>query len=294
MKIFKVLILCTAFIFTACNSKSRTSGGPDAQIRKVDPNRACVPEDELLSGNIIGGQLVQQNDPDSKLVAMIFSGGMLCTGAAIGKNVILTAAHCISGTKETTAVAFYTSRSCESGFDKYEHSQQVERMFVNEEYDANAPADKMKGDIALIVLKNEIPEGYVIHKIADPDKINLEADLLLYGYGRISGKGDSRAGSGMLRKTSLAMLKVKILKSDRKVEIDQSSGSGICQGDSGGPSFVEVMGADGAERQILGINSYVSGPKENICSGNSYETLAFAYKDWIHSMLDPFGMSPIF
>lgn len=294
MKTFKLLIFCTLFIFTACNSKSRTSGGPDAKIRKVDPNRACVPEDELLAGNIIGGQLVQQNDVDSKLVVMIFSGGILCTGAAIGKNVILTAAHCIYGTKETTAVAFYTSRSCESGFDKFKHSQQVERIFVNEEYDANAPVDKMKGDIALIVLKNEIPEGYAIHKIADPDKVNLQSELLLYGYGRISGEAESRAGSGMLRKTSLPMSKVKILKSDRKVEVDQSNGSGICQGDSGGPSFAEVTVAEGTEKQILGINSYVSGPKENICSDRSFETLAFAYKDWIHSMLDPFGMSPIF
>lgn len=288
MTMIKVLILCSAFIFTACNSNSRTSNGPNAQIRKFNPNRACVPESDLLAGNIIGGSLVEQNDADAKMVVMILSGGMLCTGAAIRKNVILTAAHCMAGNKDTTAVVFYTSRSCESGFDKFKHAQQVEHIFIHEDYSSDAPADTMKGDIALILLKQDIPEGYVIHKIANPNKIKQDSDLWFYGYGRTTSGGESRAGVGMLRKTSLPMSRVTILNNVKKVEIDQSHGTGICQGDSGGPSFVEVFVESSIEKQILGINSYVSGPTDSVCSDKSFETLAFPYVDWIDSRLNPF------
>lgn len=287
MKKLKVLILCSFFVFSACNSNSRSSNGPNAQIRKIDPVKGCVAEEDLLAGNIIGGQLVGQNDEDAKVVLMVISGNMLCTGAAIRKNVILTAAHCIAGDAETTSISFYTSRSCESGFDKRKHTQAVEHIFVHEDYNENAPADKMKGDIAIIVLKKDIPEGYIIHNIVNPDKI-VSDDIWFYGYGRINSEGESRAGVGMLRKTSLPMSLVTILSSVDKVQIDQSQGTGICKGDSGGPSFVEVSVNGTIERQILGVNSYVSGPTTSVCSDKSFETLAFPYLQWIDTKLNPF------
>lgn len=286
MKILKIILFCSSFIFSACNSNSRSTD-PNAQIRKVDPNRACVPEDELLAGNIVGGELVAPGDSDSKVVLMVVSGGQLCTGAAIAKNVILTAAHCIAGNKQTSAVIFYPSRSCESGFNKHKYTQAVKELIVHEDYDANAPADKMKGDIALVVLEKDIPEGYVIHQIANPAKMVSGTDIYLYGYGRISGKPDSRLGSGMLRKTSLPREAFKISTENKKVQIDQSSGTGMCQGDSGGPSFVEVNTEGGTEKQILGVNSYVSGPANDLCSDKGYETLVHSYVQWIELKLSP-------
>jgi hypothetical protein len=39
------------------------------------------------------------------------------------------------------------------------------------------------------------------------------------------------------------------------------------------------------QSQILGISSYVVGPKNDICGKEAYQTLASAYKEWIDSKL---------
>ena len=61
-----------------------------------------------------------------------------------------------------------------------------------------------------------------------------------------------------------------------------TAGTGICKGDSGGPSFIKNTKG---EMQIIGINSYVVGPDADICSKNSFQTLAHSYKAWIDSKL---------
>jgi len=273
MKFLKILLFCTYLILLACNPSSN-SGVKSPNLNKVDANRTCVPESELLAGNIVGGQVVQTSDIDSKKVMMLVSGGQLCTAVAIDKKILLTAAHCIAGKKSNTYVTFYSSHSCESGYNKNKHNAGILKTVVHENYNSALAADKMIADIALVVLEEEIPAGYAIYKIAKSDAINSLNDLYLYGYGRVLSSG---GGAGMLRKSVLNSLRYKINFADRKIEIDQKAGGGICQGDSGGPSFVLV----GDEMQVLGISSYVKGDKNDICFDEGYQTLADSYKDWI-------------
>lgn len=275
MGLLKIILLCTSLVLTACNQGSK-AGDKKAIIKKTDPNRTCVPEGELLAANITGGQLVLQADVDAKAVMMLVSNAQLCTAAAIGKKILLTAAHCIAGNKSNTYVAFYSSVSCESGYNKNKHIMRIAGTIVHEDYngDTTAKAEDLRADIALVILEEEIPAGYAIYKIADPDKISSTADMYLYGYGR---SGSNEGGVGMLRKTMLNHSLYKFKMADKKVEINQTGGSGICQGDSGGPSLVNVEG----ELQVLGVNSYVVGPKGNACSEYGYQTLVSSYKDWI-------------
>ncbi len=273
-------------ILSACDSgkKSTSFTIPKINNKKPDPTRPCIPEDELMARNIIGGQLLEQNDPESKMVLMLHSNGQLCTATAIRKNVILTAAHCIGGGTNTTFAVFYSSLSCESGYNKYQHRQKVSSIYVHEDYRANVSADEMKGDIALVFLEGEIPQGYEIFDIANPNLIDNQSAMYLYGYGRTSSGNGSGAGAGMLRKTSLNSSAYSIDFTNKKVRVDQSQGTGICQGDSGGPSFVNV----GNQKMVLGINSYVRGPDSDICSQESYQTLAYSYLTWINSKIEPF------
>jgi secreted trypsin-like serine protease len=282
MKSLKIILLCFGFILSACNSGSRSSAAPRINDFKTDPNRACIPQDELLAGNIIGGQIVEQNDVDAKKVLMLISKGQLCTATAIRKNVILTAAHCIAGGTDVTFAIFRSSLSCESGFNKFEHRQKISKIYVHEEYKANVSPEQMTGDVALLILEGEIPLGYEIYDIANPDFIDSQSDMFLYGYGRIRSGEDYGAGAGMLRKTSLARSDYVIDLANKKVKVDQSNGTGICQGDSGGPAFVNV----GNQKMILGINSYVRGLETDICSQSSYQTLAYSYMSWINSKID--------
>lgn len=279
MGLLKIILSCIflalCLVLGACNQGSR-SNEKNPLANKADAHRTCVPEKELLATNIVGGQVVQPSDDDAKIVMMLASGGQLCTAVAIDKKVLLTAAHCIVGNKYNSYVAFYSSRSCESGYNSILHNMGISETIVHSDYDSEAAPEKMTGDLALVILEEELPPGYKIFKIASPTADLSE--LYLYGYGRT---GSKLGGAGMLRKTTLDRSLYNINHSDNKVEINQSGSSGICQGDSGGPSFVKIEG----EMQVLGINSYVVGPENDVCSKESYQTLINSYKSWIESKL---------
>lgn len=282
MSFLNIILLSSALALSACNSGSG-SGERNPLIKKTDnSNRTCVPESELLADGIVGGQIVEQTDDDSKMVMMLVSNGKMCTAVAIGKRVILTAAHCVVGNKMNTFVSFYSSLSCESGFNKNLYTQGISETFVHADYDSSLTGENlqnMTGDIALVILENDIPEGYSIYKIADPEKIHQSSDMYLYGYGKT---GSNAGGAGMLRKTILDNSLFDIDLNSKKIKVNQTGGSGICQGDSGGPAFVNNI--DG-EKQILGLNSYVMGLENDICSEYSYQTLVYSYKEWIDSKI---------
>ncbi len=272
----KIILFSLALLILGCHSGSNSSER-NPLVKKLDSKRTCVPESELLAGGIVGGQIVEQADADSKMVMMLVSNGQMCTAVAIGKKIILTAAHCIAGNKTNTFVSFYSSVSCESGFNKNLYTQGISETFINSNYNPDSTPENMTGDLALVVLENDIPEGYTIYKIADPEKIHPASEMYLYGYGKT---GSNAGGAGMLRKTILSSSLFDINLIANKIKVNQAGGNGICQGDSGGPSFVNNV--DG-EKQILGINSYVMGPENDICSKFSYQTLVNSYRDWIVS-----------
>lgn len=269
---FKTLIFILAIsILSSCKPASRANEKP---AQKTDANRTCVPEKELLSGNIMGGELVGGTDNDAQTVALLISGGQLCTAAPIGKKVLLTAAHCIDTSGKDSRVAFFSSVSCESGFNKNQHLKGVAKTIVHPEFNASSSPEEMKGDIALVILEENIPDNYLIYEIAEPQEVTASTDMFLYGYGRT---GSNDGGAGMLRRASIARDQYEIVANQGKIKINQSVGVGICQGDSGGPALVNVSG----KLKVLGVNSYVVGPENDICSKYSYQTLVSPYKSWI-------------
>lgn len=281
-----LLILVITAGFFSCSSGS--SSGEKVPRGKQSGNvaRNCIPEAELLAGGIIGGSLVKPTDEDSKTVMMVISNGELCTGSAISDNVILTAAHCVvSGKRENTFVAFYPSLSCESGFSPAKHAMGVSKIVVHEDYDPKVEADVTSADIALVFLDGKVPAGYPIYKIASPENA-IEDALVMYGYGRT---GSNSGGAGMLRKTIIQSADYKIDRPTKKINVRQSNGVGICQGDSGGPSLILVKG----ELEILGINSYVVGSKNDICNNSSFETLVSEYTGWISQKMSATGSDPV-
>jgi trypsin len=272
-----LLVLISAAAFS-CDTSSKSSDGDTRGNQAGRPARSCIPESELIAPNILQGVKVKPEDSDSKAVVLVFNKSQICTGAAIADNVILTAAHCVvDGNSSSVRVFFYPSMSCESGFNLKKHSMSVAKLFVHEEYDPNLEADKTRGDIALVVLSEKIPEGYPVYKIANPNQL-VDDPLLMYGYGKT---GSKERGAGILRKTVIANSQYSVDVLNEQVRIEQKNMPGICQGDSGGPSLVMVNG----ELMILGINSYVNGESGNVCNGSSYQVLAFSFNSWLEGKL---------
>lgn len=262
----------------SCNSK-KTSSDRSPRANQNSVKRTCIPESELLAANIVGGQVVQQTDYDAKLVLMVISDGQLCTAAPIAKNMILTAAHCISKNRTNTFAAFYSSLSCESGFNRNNNALAVKEVFIHEAFNSQASPDQMEGDLAILKLESNIPEGYPVYNLADPAQMPSDSELFIYGYGKT---GSQASGSGILRKISMNSDDYKVMLSQKKVRLSQFNGAGICQGDSGGPSLVKI----GQELQILGVSSYVVGDAHDVCSKEAFQTLAYSYLEWIKSKLD--------
>lgn len=279
MQVLKIVSGCLIFLLSllslvACGPNGR-SAKQDPHLRKMDTVRGCVMESELMAKGIIGGQTVQPSDADSKLAVLLISDGMICTAAPINQRVLLTAAHCVSPEAGKTMAVFYPSLSCESGYDQRRNAAQASGVAIHEDFNPGQGIDATRGDVALVFLDVNIPEGYPIYNLADPAQVNSAANLTFYGYGRIESGG---GGAGILRKTQLPGGYYRIDSTRAKVFLNQSNGTGICNGDSGGPSL--VTSATG-EWQILGINSYVVGHESDICGEQAVQTLAHSYNDWI-------------
>ena len=295
-----ILRLCAGIVvvasLTACDSGK---GDSPAKQDVGTKSMTCVPESDL--NGIVGGSLVNEDDSDAHMVMMlniISDDGHLeiCTATAIAPDVLLTAAHCASGaTADHAFITLYHSITCESGFDIHRNIARISSFVVNEQFDPalvnGSSVDQIVGDVALIFLQESLPSYYPIHKIAHVADIPSTSPLYLLGYGStsavITDKGTSGPGAGTLRRAQLPFSDVTIDATNKKVNIDQSAGEGICTGDSGGPGFVEVNG----EFEILGVNSYVGGPNDNICTGQATMTLADSYRDWIEQKMQLFGRS---
>ena len=277
LKFFGLVIF---FTLVGCN-KEKTNSAAVKQGPMI-----CVPEKQLLAANIVGGQTVEANSAESHKVVILYSSindtdGELCTATPIALNVLLTAAHCVDKADASQSfAAFYSSLSCESGFDVRKNAIKVSSFKIHPHYQRidessdRASAEGTQSDLALVFLETIVPAQYPIYKIAQVADVAADSTIYFYGYGVSSSNG---GGSGYLRKTEFQSSQYQIDELQNKISLDQTGGKGICVGDSGGPGLIEVNG----ELEILGVNSYVRGPKDNICAGRGFLTLADSYRSWI-------------
>lgn len=282
MKFYRIAM---HFVFSltlfACGQNQPASNSSPRANEKGTPG-VCVPEKVLMAPNIVGGNIVNKGDADDKTVVLLINSekGSICTAAPIAKDVLLTAAHCVGENPAELAAAFYPSYSCESGFNISRHAIKVAKIARHTGYDMTKKVEDRTDDVALVFLRSNIPEGYPVYKIADPQQVNEANQMFLYGYGVV---GEKAGGAGFLRKATIDNGNFRIELADKRVFVDQRSKVGFCMGDSGGPGFVKIKDPNqNDELQILGINSYVK--KENpvdICNESGYQTLVNSYKEWI-------------
>lgn len=272
-------VMCVTLF--ACGSNP----GPSARNKPGAPDfkafGQCLPESRLLAAGIVRGEVVKKGDPDDKAVVLLLTGNSICTASPIADDVLLTAAHCVDGNAESVLGVFHPSLACESGYEASKHAIKAKKVIKHLGYDESKEVEQRSDDIAIIFLESKIPAGYPVYKIADPNQITNINEMFVYGYGII---GENQGGRGILRKGTITPENFSVELGNKKVMVRQDKGVGICMGDSGGPTFVTLEG----EKKILGVNSYVFGPKGNICNKESYQTLVHAYNSWINLEIDAY------
>lgn len=237
---------------------------------------------------IVGGEVAR--DPygvRGSVVRIESSLGELCSGAVIGPDLVLTAAHCV------LQRATYWVVGVDRGFRQ--RAIRAIAATMHPDFVAGTTPETQPG-IDLAILKLAEPFGPDFAPL-DPQRAGSvqEGDAVyLAGFGVVA---EGRRGTARtLRQTRLVALgdlqvtnRVLVVADSRRLA--KTAGAGACLGDSGGPVFRGGAGA----YQLLGIVSWSSGAMaqdaraRTACGGLTAVTPVALHTDWIGSRAEEFG-----
>lgn len=201
-------------------------------------------------------------------------GAGFCTGVVIGRDVVLTAAHCVAGLAKT--MVFFKQNDAPVFLPPA-------AIAVHPAYKAEAPRTRERSiDLALIRTKTPLPEALKPVTLEQTANIALGA---LYG---ISGFGLTREGQG----ASGGVLHWGKLRARAPLssillwaEDPRARGFGACEGDSGGPVFNLETGA------LIAITSWSEGEGKTHCGKLTQAALIAPQRAWMDGVLRGWGMS---
>jgi secreted trypsin-like serine protease len=194
----------------------------------------------------------------------------VCTGAALTRDLLLTAAHCVA------PAATYNVLTARDAPTLAIKTIQVHPRFDPQSFALN----RATADVALVKLAAPLPER-VVPVLLD----HTAASVAVGDRFVIAGLGVTAAGSdngiGFARMAALVAtgqpgtLQIRLFDPATKGE---RPGLGACTGDSGGPVLRDVDG----RLMVIGVVSWSTGPKlSEGCGGLSGVTPLVRYRDWI-------------
>ncbi len=179
-------------------------------------------------------------------------GVFTCTGVAVSKNIVLTAAHCLEGSVKKIRV--FT----QAVYDPQQPSLKIKSFKVHPGYDPTI--SRYRFDLAKIVMKDSLPPSLNIWPIKKGTK--LLGTIYRFGFGQRNNENVRTVITPMVRR-------VNALESVLELNDDFSR-----SGDSGGPVFLK----NGSKISLLAIHSTFSfGPEGNF----SLNPLVDSYTPWI-------------
>ena len=202
----------------------------------------------------------------------------LCTGTALTRDLVLTAAHCVA-----RPVA-YTVKAYQTGGPIAVRSVAIHPGFNAASY----AASRATADLALIKLASPLPDIVVPASLAAPRRVAAGETLTVAGFG-VTLAGTAR-GLGIPREAKLTVtgkpgsLQIRLYDPATR---SLRSGLGGCTGDSGAPAF------DGDGPLVIGVVSWSTAPNdEEGCGGLTGVTPLINYRAWIVETARKFG-SPL-
>lgn len=214
----------------------------------------------IVGGTEDQGPLARQS------VMVLSSNGGVCSAVVVARDVVLTAAHCVTGAAEhrvhfrdETGEPVLITPSAKA---------------VHPGYNAKAIETRQRSiDLALVRIPEALPERFERATLTGT-KPNKDEAVTVSGYG-LAREGDAKT-TGTFRSASLKVIEPygpsKILL--------WSQGAGVmgaCQGDSGGPM---ALGS-----AVAAITSWSSPSQGRGCGGTTQGILLGPQREWIDRTL---------
>ena len=197
---------------------------------------------------------------------------IFCTGTIISDDLIMTAAHCVTGVQ---GKKFYIMYGCKQ-LQGCNNLIGVQKLSIYPGYDKTK---KHWNDIAILLLDRQVPLDTKIHTLHPSQYSELlkrGTEVIIAGYGRSSDKG----AYGILRAGVTVV--TKQYRNEIVLGRHMPEQSNICFGDSGSSFYIFHEGM----KYVTGVASRLfTVSDEQICSGGSVYTLDGRYNRW---MLDEY------
>jgi secreted trypsin-like serine protease len=201
------------------------------------------------------------------IVMIVDARDDLCTGTALARDLVLTAAHCVVRPVDYTIKPYQTGVPIP-----------VRAIVRHPQFDfANYAASRATADLALLKLAAPLPDVMVPASLAAPRRVTVGETLTIAGFG-VTLAGTAR-GLGLPRMATLTVtgrpgsLQIRLFDIATR---NQRLGLGGCTGDSGAPVF------DGDGPMVIGVVTWSTAPGDEIgCGGLTGVTPLLLYRDWI-------------
>jgi secreted trypsin-like serine protease len=228
------------------------------------------------AGAMVGG--ADARAPATRHVVMIVgSRGNVCSGTALARDLVLTAAHCVSATADYRAVGYGGS-----------YIIAARSVAVHPGFDPRAYArNRATADVALVHLQKPLPASIVPADLGSGSASGVGQAVTVAGVGVTQSGGD--AGIGIARSARLVTtgtpgtLQIRLVDPATR---NAKPGLGACTGDSGGPAFEDVAG----RLAVIGVVAWSTGPNGAAgCGGMTGIAPLVRYRAWIVETARKFG-----
>jgi secreted trypsin-like serine protease len=201
------------------------------------------------------------------IVMVVDSRGDLCTGTALARDLVLTAAHCMNGARS------YSVKTFQGGA-----SVAIQGIAIHPRFNpASYASARATADLALVKLAAPLTELVMPAKLAPARQVTVGEMLTIAGFGTTADQ--SARGLGVPRMAKLSVtgkpgsLQIRLFDLATR---NQRVGLGACTGDSGAPVFA------GASASVIGVVSWSTAPNdEEGCGGLTGVTPLILYRAWI-------------
>jgi secreted trypsin-like serine protease len=223
------------------------------------------------SAQALGGSAVSESAGwlESRTVMVLGNRGSVCTGSVVSSTVIITAAHCVTGSGQY-AVAYKDGGSTTL--------QEVRQVAHHPDFKTSA---RVSTDMALVRLRLPLPSRFTpVTLDSDADDDGVGSRQIIAGYG-LAREGDDKS-AGTLRSADVTVLPRYYPRFFRL----GIAGGGllICKGDSGGPVFSAGL----VSSKLTGV-IYASERQNRQCGDTAQAVRVAPQRKWIDQVRSGWG-----